>query len=303
MSIAIMFADYGPPEVLQPVHVDQPEPAAGQIRVAVRAAGVQPFDCTLRRGDLAQWMPLSLPSCLGNELAGTVEAIGAGVTAVAVGDEILGWQERACYAEEVLVEAEQVVAKPAGMPWEHAGVLSASGQTAHTAIEALGIAAGDTLLIHAAAGGVGSFALQIAVALGATVIGTASPANHDYLRTLGSLPVTYGDGLEDRVRAASAQQVTAVLDCIGGPALEQSLNLVNNPARIVTIADRVNATRLGIGVIGTDRSPHRLSQVVDLYEQDRLQVHIHRAVPLLDAPIAHRQVETGHVRGKVVLIR
>jgi NADPH:quinone reductase-like Zn-dependent oxidoreductase len=298
-----MFSAYGPPEVLKPVETRQPEPAVGQIRVSVHAAGVQPFDCTLRRGDLARWLPIPLPGRLGNELAGTVTAVGAGVTSVAVGDEVLGWQERACYAEQVIVPADQVVAKPAGMPWEHAGVLSASGQTAHTAIETLGVGPGDTLLVHAAAGGVGSFAVQIATALGATVIGTARPANHDYLRSLGVIPVTYGDDLEARVRAVAPNGVTAVLDCVGGLALDQSVNLAVDPARIVTVADRINSQRLGIRVIGTDRTQSRLTKLLDLYQAGKLVVHIHRTFPLSDAPLAHREVETGHVRGKVVLIR
>ena len=298
-----MFSEYGPPEVLKPVEAGQPEPAVGQIRVRVRAAGVQPFDCALRRGDLARWMPVPLPSRLGNEFAGTVEAVGAGVTSVAVRDAVLGWEERACYADQVIVPADQVVAKPAGVPWEHAGVLSASGQTASAAIETLDVGPGDTLLVHAAAGGVGSFAVQIAAASGATVIGTARPANHDYLRCLGAIPVTYGDDLEARVRAVAPKGVTAVLDCVGGPALEQSVSLAADPARIVTIADRVNAPRLGIRVIGTDRAQSRLTQLLDLYQTGKLTVHIHRVFPLSDASLAHREVETGHVRGKVVLVR
>jgi enoyl reductase len=298
----MMFSEYGPPEVLKPVEVGQPEPAAGQIRVRVRAAGVQPFDCALRRGDLARWVPIPLPGRLGNELAGTVEAVGAGVTSAAVGDQVLGWEERACYAEQVVVPVGQVIAKPPGMPWEHAGVLAASGQTAHTAIEALAVGPGDTVLVHAAAGGVGSFAVQIAAALGATVIGTARPAGHDYLRSLGAIPVTYGDDLLAGIRAAAPEGVTAVLDCVGGPALGQSVNLTADPARIVTITDRVNAARLGIRVIGTDRAQSRLTQLLGLYQAGKLAVRIQRAFPLRDAPLAHREVETGHVRGKVVLV-
>lgn len=236
-----MFSEYGLPETLEPAEIGHAEPAAGQIRVSVRAAGVQPFDCALCRGDLARWMPVPLPSRLGNESAGTVKAVGAGVTSVAAGDEVLGWQERACYAEQVTVPVGQIVAKPSGVPWEHAGVLSASGETAHIAIATLAVGPGDILLVHAAAGGVGSFAVQIAAALDATVIGTARPANHDYLRSLGAIPVTYGDDLEAGVRAVAAKGVTAVLDCAGGPALEQPVNLAADPARIVTIADRANA--------------------------------------------------------------
>ena len=302
MGLTVVFSEYGPPEVLRLVELEGRAPDPGKVRVAVRAAGVQPFDAVLRRGDLARWMPISLPSTLGNEFAGVVEAVGAGVANLAVGDEVLGWEERACYADTVIVPADQVVAKPTDMPFEHAGVLSASGQTSHTAIETLAVGPGDTVLIHAAAGGVGSFAVQIAAAMGAKVIGTARPANHDYLRSLGAIPVTYGDELGAGVIAAAPEGVTAVLDCVGGRALEQSLTVVRDATRIVTITDRVNGPRLGIRVVGTDRSQKRLRKVIDLYQAGQLSVHLQHAYALSDAPLAHREIETGHVRGKIVLV-
>jgi enoyl reductase len=298
---AIVFASYGGPEVLELVEVGEERPAAGQVRVRVEAAGVQPFDCALRRGDLARWMPLRLPSRLGNELAGTVEEVGEGAGHLAPGDEVLGWAPLASHAEAVVVDAAQLVRKPAGMPWEEAGVLSASGQTADSALEALGVGPGDTVLVHAAAGGVGAFAVQLAALRGATVIGTASGRNHDHLRELGAIPVAYGPGLEDRVRRLSPGGVDAVLDAAGGEALDVSVRLVADRDRIGTVADRAGAARLGVRVLGTERTAGRLAGLADLVARGRLRVTISASLPLRDAAAAHRLVETGHVRGKVVL--
>ena len=301
MSIAMEFAAYGPPEVLQPVEVGTGEPGPGQVRVRMKAAGVQPFDCRVRNGDLAQYMPLTLPSRVGGELAGVVDAVGDGVTSAAVGDEVIGFAHLRCSAEAVVLDATDLVAKPAAMPWDEAGGLSASGQTASTVLDRLGVGPGDTLLVHAAAGGVGSMAVQLAVARGARVVGTAGERNHDYLRSLGATPVTYGPGLADRVAGAAPDGVTAVLDGIGGEALDVSTQLVADRSRIATIADPARAGRLGVAYVQSDRSAARLADLVHLYEKGRLRVFVSHTFPLLDLPAAHREVETGHVRGKVVV--
>jgi enoyl reductase len=187
------------------------------------------------------------------------------------------------------------------MPWSEAGVLSASGQTAATALDELQVGAGDTLLIHAAAGGVGTFAVQLARARGATVIGTASVRNHDYLRSLGAIPVTYGPGLEERVRDAAPGGVSAVLDAIGGEALDASVKLMNDTKRIVTITDWTAPARLGVRRIGTDRSVQRLNDLTGLYRKGQLTIPVTGTHPLAEAAAAHREVEAGHVRGKVAL--
>ena len=301
VAIAIAFSRYGPPEVLEPLDVGDEHPAAGQVRVQVRAAGVQPFDCASRRGALAQWMPVTFPCRLGNELAGVIDEVADDVASWSVGDEVLGFEQMACYAETVIVGADQLVAKPPAMPWEEAGVLPASGQTAHSALEQLGVEQGDTVLVHAAAGGVGSFAVQIARATGATVIGTARASNHEYLAGLGAIPVSYGSGLEARVHTLAPDGVTAVLDCIGGNALDVSTHLVADRSRIGTIADRAGAARLDIRSLGTQRSAARLTELVRLYQTKALAAPIWTSFPLHNAAEAHRQVENGHVRGKVVL--
>jgi len=301
MSDVLVFSAYGGPEVLHVVDLDPGTPGPQQIRVRVHAAGIQPFDCLFRSGAARQWVPATFPQRIGNELAGVVEAVGAEVTTVAVGDHVLGWAMLAGAAAHVIVAADQVVARPAGMPWLEAGALSASGQTASTALDRLGVRAGETLLIHAAAGGVGSFAVQLARALGAHVIGTASERNHDYLRSLGATPVRYGDGLIDRIRAAAPHGVDAALIGVGADeAVRTSRELVARPQRIGTLGFHPLAAQLGIARISTERSIARLTALVTQYTEGSLKVEIERAYPLAEAAAAHHRMETGHVRGKLV---
>lgn len=298
MSEAVVFTEYGPPEVLHVVDLDPREPGPREVRVRVRAAGVQPFDNLFRSGATKGYVPANFPQQTGNELAGIVESVGRDVTEFSEGDEVLGWVALAAFAEHALVNVDQLVAKSKAMPWAEAGALSASGQTAHTALEHLGVAKGETILIHAAAGGVGSMAVQIAVAQGAHVIGTASERNHDFLRGLGATPVTYGDNLVEDVKP-----VDAVLDAIGtDESLAQSVKLGKDPSRIGTVAFNPLAAQLGVRQLSTDRSTKRLQQLVDLYEAGALRVYVQSTYALHQAPEAHREVETGHVRGKVVLM-
>jgi enoyl reductase len=272
------------------------------VLIRVRAAGVQPVDCATRRGDFARYRPVSFPARLGNEVAGVVGRVGAGVTGFAEGDEVIAYLMMQGYADTVVVPASQVGPKPAKMPWAEAGVLSASGQTAYTALDELRVGADDTLLVHAAAGGVGSFAVQLARARGATVLGTASERNHDYLRSLGAIPVAYGPGLVDRVRAAAPHGITCALDAIGGAALDASLELLGGPDRIVTIADWARSAQLGIRRIGSERSVQKLNDLTRMWSAGMLHIEVAETVPLSRAAEAHRLVETGHVRGKVALV-
>lgn len=300
MTKIVQFANYGPPDVLEVVEMLAPEPKAGEVRLSVRAAGVQPFDCATRRGDFRQWRPLTLPARLGNEVAGVVDAVGDGAEAH-IGDELIAYLDLEGYASDVVVPVNQTTSKPPSMPWNEAGALSVSGQTAYTALDALQIGAGDRLLVHAAAGGVGSFAVQLAVIRGATVIGTASERNHDYLRSLGAIPVAYGSGLAERVRDACPEGITAALDGIGGDALDVSLELLGSPERIVTIADWMKSSTMGIRRVGTERSQEKLKDLTGWYEEGRLKIRVAASYPFDQAAQAHRDVETGHVRGKVVL--
>jgi enoyl reductase len=301
MPRGITFSRYGGADVLELSDIEVGHPGAGQALVAVRAAGVQPSDAATRRGDFAAWNPVSFHCQLGKEFAGVIEEVGEGVDADRVGTAVVGFQPLACLAEALVVGIDQFVPKPDGMPWADAGALSASGQTADTALDTLGVYEGDTVLIHAAAGGVGSFAVQLAQVRGASVIGAASPANHQYLRDLGAIPVAYGPGLEDRVREVAREGVSASLDAIGGEALEISTGLVSDRSRIGTLTDWGNGARLGIQVIGPQRSAERLGRLVELYERRQLCVSIWKTLPLDQTAAALTAVETGHVRGKVVV--
>lgn len=260
---------------------------------------MQPFDAGLRQG--GSGFPVTFPQQIGNEYAGVVDAIGAGVAGFAVGDEVSGWVFLAGLAEYVVVELTAAVAKPPGMPWEVAGSLPASGQSAYTALHELGVGAGQVLLVHDAAGGVGAVAVRVTRAWGARVIGTASAANHDYLRDLGAEPVTYGYGLVDRVRALAPDGVDAVVDGAGGRALRDSIELVAESGRVVTLVDHALAEELGARGVRAQRSTQRLAEV-SLREEGALRPHVRAIYPLEEAVAAHREVERGHGRGKVVVV-
>jgi len=204
--------------------------------------------------------------------------------------------------EVVTVNAGDMIVKPAGMSWEEAGVLSVCGQTAHLALTALKVGKGDTVLIHGAAGGVGTMAVQLAREWGATVIGTASERNHEYLRELGAIPVAYGPGLVDRVRALAPQGVDAALDAASKDAIAPSLELVENKERVGTIGDFMGSRQHGVAMLGGTRTAERLSELAGLHTEGKLRIHIQTSYPFSRAAEAHREVETGHVRGKIVLV-
>jgi NADPH:quinone reductase-like Zn-dependent oxidoreductase len=237
----------------------------------------------------------------GNEFAGVVDQVGAEVTGVRPGDEVIGNCRLNAYAEYVVVPAAAVTAKPASMPWDEAGGFPAAVMTPHIALEEMGVGPGDTLLVHAAAGGVGTVAVQLARIAGATVIGTASERNHEYVRSLGATPVAYGEGLEERVRALAPDGVDAALDGAGGHALEVSLNLVKDRSRIITLVEHGRAAELGVRITPDRRSAARVAEAARFYDEGRLRIHVRGAFPLDRAADAHREVATGHGRGKVVL--
>ena len=302
MASSVVFDEFGGPDVLRLVETAPAEPGPGQIRVRVRAAGVNPIDCKIRRGEFSGGRPATPGSTLGNEFAGVVDLLGPGTTGWEVGSEVLGFASAAAYTQSLVIAADQVVPKPAGISWELAGALSAVGQTAYNSLRELKVTAGETLLVHAAAGGVGTVAVQLARRAGATVIGTAGAHNHDYLRSLGAIPVSYGDGLEQRVRQLAPSGVDVAFDCIGGGAIEVSVALVADRDRIGTIVDQQAAERFGIRRLRGTRSADVLDRIARQVAAGELIVPIWRAFPLADAAAAHREVETGHVRGKVVLV-
>lgn len=298
---AAAFSAPGGPEVLELVEVDTPEAGPGQVRVRVKAAGVQPVDLAVREGWTPPGAKLTYPQVIGNEFAGVVDQVGADVTEYSVGDEVLGFSTLGSYAEYVAVPVEQVTRKPENVPWEVAAGLSGAGQAAHTAIEVLGVGEGDTLLVHAAAGAVGTVAVQVARMVGATVIGTASEANHDYLRSLGAIPVTYGEGLVERVRALAPNGVDVSLDAAGAEGLRAAVELVADKNRIGTMVAFEIYEELGVRWLGSKRSPERLATLARLVSEGSLKIQVRRTYSLDQAADAHREVGTGHGRGKVVL--
>ncbi|MFG2854779.1 NADP-dependent oxidoreductase [Streptomyces mirabilis] len=303
MSLTVQFSEYGSTDVLSVVDVPPPTPGPGQVRLAVRAAGVNPIDWKILRGYMSQVMPLDLPAGLGSDVAGVVDQVGEGVTAFEVGDEVLGASITPSYAQSALADPAVLVAKPASVPWEVAGSLAGPGITAWEVLDKLKIAKGETLLVHAAAGGVGTFAVQLAVAR-ARVIGTASESNHEQLRSLGAEPVTYGEGLVDRVRAIAPQGVDAVLDASGRGEIPDSIELAGGPARVLTLV-AFDAADTGIQVHMSapgESGAQALRDILSLMEKGRLRVPIWRTFPLAEAADALQVSQAGHLGGKIVLL-
>ncbi|MFF7927496.1 NADP-dependent oxidoreductase [Streptomyces mirabilis] len=304
MSLTVQFSVYGSTDVLSVVDVPPPTPGPGQVRLAVRAAGVNPIDWKILRGYMSQVMPLDLPAGLGSDVAGVVDQVGEGVTAFEVGDEVLGASITPSYAQSALADPAVLVAKPASVPWEVAGSLAGPGITAWEVLNKLKIAKGETLLVHAAAGGVGTFAVQLAVARGARVIGTASESNHEQLRSLGAEPVTYGEGLVDRVRAIAPQGVDAVLDASGRGEIPDSIELAGGPARVLTLV-AFDAADTGIQVHMSapgESGAQALRDILSLMEKGRLRVPIWRTFSLAEAADALQVSQAGHLGGKIVLL-
>ena len=298
---AIVYEEFGGPEVLTLTEVARPVPGPGQVRVRVHAAGVNPIDGKIRSGAMRQMFPVELPTVPGSDVAGVVDALGEGVTGARVGDAVLGWAESGSYAEFALVSA--FIAKPAGLDWAVAAALPVAGETAARGLRELRVQAGETLLIHGAAGAVGGMAVQLAVARGLTVIGTASPDNQDYLAELGAIPTTYGPGLVDRVRALAPQGVDAVYDVAGKGALPDSITLRGGTDRIITIADP-GAAGLGIPFSAGNAKARDLSGLAELAElvaRGEVRATIAATFELAEAAAAARISDAGHVRGKLVL--
>lgn len=298
---ALQFAEYGDPEVMHVVAVEEPHAGPGQIRIAVRAAGVNPVDWKIRSGAMQQFMPVQLPYVPGSDVAGVVDEVGHGVSGVAVGEEVFGFAVGGGAAEYAVLE--HFAAKPAEMGWAEAAGLPVAVETAVRALDLLGVSAGQTLLINGAAGGVGTAAVQFARARDAVVIGTASPANHDYLRSLGATPTTYGAGLVDRVRELAPSGVDHAFDAAGAGALPELVELTGSPERVLTIADP-QAQQYGVPYTGGggQRSYQALGEAARLFAQGRFSMAVTRTFPLADAPQAHLISEQGHVRGKLTLL-
>jgi NADPH:quinone reductase-like Zn-dependent oxidoreductase len=303
MVKAARFSRFGGPEVLEIVDLPDPHPGPGQVRIAVRAAGVNPSDWKKREG----LMDPELPQTMGYEAAGIVDELGEGVADVAVGDRVFGLSvEGAAQAELAVLSYYAPI--PPSLNFPGAAALPAAIETATRALDQLGVGAGagrgSTLLINGASGSVGSAAVQLALARGVRVIGTASPANHDYLRSLGAEPVAYGEGLAGRVRALAPDGVDAALDVAGSGVLPELIELADGSEYVVTIADFGGAREHGVRFSSGDagRAVHALAEIGELIESGRFSLPVARTFPLGEIAQAHRAGEDGHVRGKLVLL-
>jgi NADPH:quinone reductase-like Zn-dependent oxidoreductase len=299
---AVTFTEYGEPDVLHVVDADAPRPGPGQIRIAVRAAGVNPIDWKARSGMIRDVMPLQFPVIDGREAAGVVDEVGPDVSGVAPGDEVFGFAVGGAAAEEAVLD--DFARKPAGLAWEEAAALPVAVETSLRVFGLLGgVGEGQTLVVNGAAGGVGVAAVQIARARGARVIGTASEANHEFLRSLGVEPTTYGDGMADRIRALAPDGVDLAFDTAGKGGIPDLVALTGDPARVATIAD-FGAAALGVKVTGgaEGRAPGALEEAAALVEAGRLSMPVAQTFTFAEAADAHRVSFEGHVRGKLVLV-
>lgn len=312
MSRAVVATAYGPPDVLELLDVDRPDPGPGQVVVDVRAAGTNPADVKSYSGEWGT-DPAKLPMRLGFEASGVVSAVGPDAVGpagpLAVGDEVVVFRASGAYAERLLVRAGAVLPKPANLAWDAAAGLLLAGTTAVHTVVAAEVREGDTVLVHGGSGGVGLMAVQLAGARGARVIATARESAHDLLRDLGAEPVVYGPGLADRVRALTPQ-VDAAIDTVGtDEALDTSLELGVEPQRIASIAAFERGGRLGIRLLGSGPGAEagddlRLAarrQLVEDAGAGRLRVVVAATYPLAAVAEAHRALTSSHRPGKIVL--
>jgi NADPH:quinone reductase-like Zn-dependent oxidoreductase len=303
---AVRFDDYGPVAVLHVRDVPIPEAGPGQVLIRVKAAGINPGEAKIRDGFLHERWPATFPSGQGSDFAGVVERLGAGVTAVAEQDEVIGWVDtRSSQAEYVVADQDDLAPRPSGLPWEVAGAIPVAGFTAWAMVHAVDVKPGDTVVVAGAAGGVGSLAVQLARRAGATVIGLAGPSNHDWLKRHDVIPVAYGDGVADRIRNAGPAQVDAFLDTFGGDYVELALNdLGVRPERIDSVTRPDAAAKYGIKTDGNmaGASAATLETLAGLIAAKELELPIARTYPLAEVVTAYTQLAKGHIRGKIVLI-
>jgi NADPH:quinone reductase-like Zn-dependent oxidoreductase len=299
---AVRFDRYGGIEVLQFADVPTPEPSRGEVLVKVKAASINPGEAKIREGLLHAMWPTTFPSGEGSDLAGIVTKVGAGVESFAVGVDVIGFtDQRASHAEYVVVGAQNLTIKPANVPWEVAGSLAIAGSTACAAVSAVSLKRGDTVAVSAAAGGVGSIAVQLATRTGAEVIGIASPANHEWLAAHGVKPESYGSDLSDRLRE---KRINAFIDAHGGGYVRLAVDLGVPRDRIDTIIDFAAAREYGAKTEGSNaaRNASVLAELATLIASGDLEVPIAATFPLDDVRAAFSLLAQGHIRGKIVLM-
>jgi NADPH:quinone reductase-like Zn-dependent oxidoreductase len=303
MSKAVRFNEYGGTDVLQVVDVPDPVPGPGEVLVRVKAAGINPGEASIREGLLHALWPATFPSGQGSDLAGVVETVGDGVTAWKPGDEVLGWTDnRASHAELVVTAADELAVKPQALAWEVAGALFVAGTTAWASVRAVAPQAGETIVVTGAAGGVGSLTVQLARRTGARVIGLASAGNHDWLRAHDVVPVAYGDGVAERIRAEAPDGVDAFVDTFGGYLDLALVDLGVAPERVNTIIPPEQRDGVKSEGNAAGSSAEVLAELAGLIAAGDLELPIARTYPLDEVREAYTELARRHTRGKIVLI-
>ena len=295
---AVQFAEYGGPEVLRVVEVEAPHAGAGQLRIAVRAAGVNQIDWKIRAGHMREMIPMTLPAGMGLDGAGIVDEVGGGVRGTAVGDAVFG-SGASTYAEYVVLSSW--AAKPARLSFEEAAGYPVAVETAIRILDQVGVQPGETLLVSGAAGGVGSAVLQIARHRGIKVIATASERNRDYVLSLGATATTYGDGLVERVRALAPKGTDAALDIAGSGVIPELISLTGDPKKVLSIAD-FSAAKLGAQVSATATNmAGALEEAARLFAAGVFRIPVAKTFSLAAAGEAQSMSAAGHVVGKLVI--
>jgi NADPH:quinone reductase-like Zn-dependent oxidoreductase len=302
---AVQFDEYGGLDVLQVREVEIREPGKEEVVVEVKAAGINPGEAAIRTGALAERWPSTFPSGQGSDLAGVVKEVGIDVAGFAPGDEVLGWSwERSSQAELCVVPADQLISKPTDLSWEAAGALYVVGVTAFAAVRAVDIEEGDTVVVSGATGGVGTITVQLLQVKGAKVVGLASESHHDWLREKGVTPVTYGEGVLERVLEATPQGIDAFIDLYGPEYVELAVELEVPPEKIETIIAYEKAQEVGAKMEGSSdaTSPEILGEMAELVAAGKIEVPIAATYPLDEVREAFEQFEDRHTLGKIVLI-
>jgi len=301
---AVRFDEYGDVNVLNLREVEDPSATPGRVLVRVKAAAINPVEMYIRSGAAAAMIPTTFPSGEGSDFAGEVVALGEGVTGFTVGGAVLGWtDERASHAELVAVPAEHLVPKPEALSWEVAGSMCIAPMAALASVRAAAPVAGETVVVSAAGGGVGSVAVQLAKRTGATVIGLASAHNHAWLRAHGVIPILYGEGQADRIREATNGHVDAFIDTFGSGYVDLALALGVTPGRINTVIDYAAAQEHGVQFISgaAVTNTESLGELAALLVAGELEIPIARVYPLAQVRDAYLDLANRHTHGKIVL--
>lgn len=302
---AVRFDRYGGREVLYVADIDMPSPAPGEVVVEVRAAGINPGEAAIRAGAMHEMFPATFPSGQGSDLAGVVAAVGPGVTEFSVGDEVLGFSlRRSSHATHTAVPVGQLIRKPPQLSWEAAGSLYVVGATAYSTVRAVDPQPGETVAVSAAAGGVGSLAVQLLVLRKVRVLGIAGPGNADWLRAHGVIPITYGDGLAERLRAAAPDGIDAFIDLFGPDYVQLAVDLGVPPERIDTIIAFQKAGEVGAKTEGSmeGSTPEVLAEMAGLIVSGAIDFDIAATYPLDRVADAYAELEQRHTHGKIVLL-